>query len=224
MKVDEAKVRRFQYLVLNFWEKEGRKTLPWRLTIDPWRILLAEILLRKTSSRQIIDVYEQLSVLSPEQIASLSVEQLESLLRPLGMYRVRAVQLLSICQAVAKKGLHSLEEPSFLAQLPGVGRYINNAVLCFAFGQPKPALDTNMIRVLRRVFGVTSQRSRAREDLHLWQFAESIIPDQRCREFNWGILDLAASICKHRNPHCSECPLNELCNFYVEVKVAKKAI
>lgn len=217
---DEAKIAVFQKLVIDFWQDCGRKNLPWRLTTDPWRILLAEILLRKTTSNQAIGVYEKLSAFSPEQITCMDLHQLENMLKPLGMHRVRAKQIQLVSSAVVNSGVDSLSDPDFLNQLPGIGKYIRNAVLCFAFGYPKPALDTNMIRVLRRVFGAASKRSRAREDPQLWLFAEAVVPHEHSREFNWGILDLAALVCKSRSPKCTECPLVEICTFYAEVKNA----
>ena len=210
---DNAKIAQFRIIILRFWNKNGRKSLPWRLTRDPWKILLAEILLRKTTSHQAEGIYEKLAELSPEQMARMSESDLETLLRPLGMYRVRAQQLRSIAKAVDQAEPRALQMPGFLEKLPGVGRYIRNAVLCFAFNQPKPALDTNMIRVILRVFGVESKRSRPREDSDLWLFAEQLVPENNCREFNWGVLDFAAAVCKPRNPNCSGCPLRKICHF-----------
>lgn len=211
--MDSNKIKEFQSVILDYWNISGRKNLPWRLTSDPWCILLSEILLRKTTSRQVISIYETITNLSPRQIRDMSHDELESILRPMGMYRVRAKQIHSIATIVALQEREALKDFVFLENLPGVGRYAFNAVLCFAFNCPKPALDTNMIRVISRVFGVGSKRSRAREDNDLWCFAETLVPANKCREFNWGILDLASAICKPHNQQCSSCPLSDICNF-----------
>jgi len=212
--IDSTKIKQFQEIILDFWKKNGRKDLPWRNTTDPWQILIAEVLLRKTTSRQAVVIFEKLAVLSPEQVASMNEADLETLLRPIGMYNVRSRQLHLIAEAVLQEGDGALRDPVFLHNLPGVGRYIRNAVLCVAFGLPKPALDTNMIRVILRVFGLESKRSRAREDPELWEFAEKLVPTSNCREFNWGVLDLATAFCKPRNPLSLECTLNVVCDYH----------
>lgn len=220
--LESAKVTVFQQRVLAFWRSKGRKDLAWRITKDPWQTVIAEVLLRKTTSRQVVDIFNKLGNLSPEEIACMGDEELETILRPIGMYRVRARQLRLIAEAVAREGGAALESPGFLKNLPGVGRYIENAVLCFAFDERKPALDTNMIRVLQRVFGIKSNRSRVREDPRLWRFAEMLVPEEHCREFNWGILDLATAVCTARKPRCSDCPLREICSFSTEVSSGLK--
>lgn len=203
----------FQNRMLVYWKKKGRKELPWRQTQDPWKILLTEVLLRKTTSGQAVRVYDVISALSPEQICSMPESELIEILRPLGLYRVRTAQLKKTASAVEKTGINALQDPEFLESLPGIGSYIRNAVLCFGYGLPKPALDTNMIRVIQRVFDYKEERSRAREDKKLWQFAETLVPKKKCREYNWAVLDLAAAVCTARNPKCSECPLLPLCCF-----------
>lgn len=214
----DSRVLLFQREILTYWDENGRKNLPWRLTIDPWKILLAEILLRKTTSAQAVEVFNDMAGFSPADVAEMRNDQLENLLRPIGMFRVRALQIRMVAEAVAKQGANALAEADFLDNLPGVGPYIRNAVLCFAFGMRKPALDTNMIRVLQRVFGIKTERRRARDDKALWLFAESIMPTEHYREFNWGILDLAATLCTPREPKHKDCPLNSFCGLLKEVK------
>lgn len=183
------------------------------MTRDPWRILLAEVLLRKTTSIQAERVYVSFGALSPSAIVNMPLRELQNMLKPLGLYRVRARQLRVVSRSVLKAGTGSLSDPAFLQSLPGIGRYIQNSILCVAYGIPKPALDTNMIRVVSRVFDFQSKRSRAREDRSLWEFAETLVPKKKCREFNWGILDLAAKICTIRQPKCVACPLQKFCIY-----------
>ena len=204
----------FQKAMLSYWEESGRLNLPWRQTRDPWKMLIAEILLRKTTSKQAEPVYLQLADLSPQQLAEMDELVLQNILRPLGIHSVRAKQLRTIAQTVVTLGTDSLQSPEFLEQLPGVGQYIKNSVQCVAFGADKPGLDTNMIRVIQRVFAFEIRRSRAREDKDLWRFAEELVPSGFCREYNWAVLDFAAAVCKPRNPLCENCPVNSICFFY----------
>lgn len=209
--IDTTKVKLFQQAMLDYWECNGRKNLPWRLTHNPWYVLLAEILLRKTTSLQVARVYESLTNLSLEQLRNMNEAELEDILRPLGMYRVRARQINTLTTVLSELDHRSLNESVIWENLPSIGRYARSTVLCFAFGVPKPALDTNMIRVIGRVFGIESNRSRAREDKKLWEFAETLVPQEKCREFNWGVLDFANAVCMARKPKHDVCPLRTIC-------------
>jgi len=208
---DDAKVKRFQQVMVDYWIENGRRNLPWRLTRNPWHVLLAEILLRKTTSLQVARVYENLTKPSLKQLKTMSEVELEDILRPLGMYRVRAKQLNAIAKALSELDNKCLNKSNIWENLPNIGRYARSTVLCFAFDVPKPALDTNMIRVITRVFGIESKRSRAREDIKLWEFAEALVPKKKCREFNWGVLDFANAVCTARKPKHDICPLQTIC-------------
>ena len=209
--IDTTKIKLFQQAMLDYWECNGRKNLPWRLTHDPWHVLLAEILLRKTTSLQVARVYESLTKLSLEQLKNMSKAELENILRTLGMYRVRAKQINALASVLSELDHKCLNKSDLWENLPNIGRYARSTVLCFAFDIPKPALDTNMIRVISRVFGIESNRSRAREDKRLWEFAEALVPQKRCREFNWGVLDFANVVCTARKPKHEDCPLRTVC-------------
>jgi A/G-specific adenine glycosylase len=119
---------------------------------------------------------------------------------------------MNLAQIVATE--HRGEIPHLkeeLLELPGIGDYIANAVLCFAYGESVPLLDTNIIRILERVFGIRSSKVRARTDKELWKAVERIIPPGKAKEFNLAMLDLAALICTSRNPKCSICPTADIC-------------
>ena len=150
----------------------------------------------------------------------MPLETLEALLQPIGLYKVRAVGLKAVAERLIDAPLEVLQSDEFLRSLPGVGRYISNSVRCCAFDDAAPALDTNMIRVVQRVFGWTSQRKRAREDSALWDFADTLVPIENAREFNWAVLDFGAAICTARQPKCSDCPLNDICSYYQQRQTA----
>ena len=209
-------VRIYQNTILEFWDTNGRKDLPWRRTRDPWKTLLVEVLLRKTTSTQVLGIYDSISPWTPLDLTQMSVDEVAEKLKPLGLSRVRSIQLRTIAQSVLNADPEVFHSDSFLRSLPGIGRYIANSVRCNAFHEPVPALDTNMIRVIQRVFSWKSNRQRLREDKHLWQFAETLVPKQRPMEYNWGVLDLGAMVCLIRKPRCTECPLNGICRFYTK--------
>jgi len=110
------------------------------------------------------------------------------------------------------------DSQSDLLSLPGVGLYIANAVLCFAYGKDFPIVDTNVIRVFGRVFNFQSRRRRPKDDLELWIFVGKFIPHGKCRDFNLAIIDLAHLLCIPNNPHCKICPLSTICRYAIDNK------
>jgi A/G-specific adenine glycosylase len=215
---EAEKIQLFQQAMIDYWKVHGRHDLPWRSTNDAWRILLAEVLLRKTTSAQAAAIYEELADYTPYDIVSFDIETLAQILKPLGIYYVRAEQLRQIAQTVIDTKGEILKSDELLRKLPGVGRYISNSVRCCAYGVPAPAMDTNLIRVMDRVFEWKSQLKRPREDRRMWDRAESLVPADKPREFNWGMLDFASSICTYRRPKCDICPISYICNYYAAIR------
>lgn len=214
MSSNETKVKHFQRAMVAYWHENGRHNLPWRQTTNAWRILLAEILLRKTTSAQVVAVYQHINSFSPADILTIDETKLGDILKPLGIHRVRARQMKLTAQAVIDTDGKILESDEMLRNLPGIGRYISNSVRCCAFNTAAPAMDSNLIRIMARVFGWVSQRKRPRDDNRLWQLAETLVPLESPREFNWGMLDFASAICTHRRPKCEICPISSICNYY----------
>lgn len=199
------------------WISENRRDFPWRETCDPYKVLIAEIFLRKTDARKVLSIYERFIRKYPgfEALIHVDRRELEDFLRPLGLYRRRAKELIDLAQMVETKHRgevpHSREE---LLGLPGVGNYIANAVLCFAFGQDAPLLDTNVSRVVARVFSFESKKKRVRDDPEMWRAVRQMVPEGRARDFNLAVLDLAAKVCLPRKPECAICPVLSLCDYH----------
>ena len=199
------------------WFEENQRQFPWRKTEDPYSILLAEIFLRKTNASRVVGVYERFVSRYPrfEVLANVTEQELESALKPLGLYRRRAKDLRRLAEIVIAK--YNGKVPSSreeLVELPGVGNYIANATLCFAFGETVPLLDTNVIRVVTRVFSFKPKRKRARDDPEMWRAVRHMVPKGKARDFNLAILDLAAKACLPRKPKCVVCPVLFLCDYY----------
>jgi len=133
------------------------------------------------------------------------------IIQPLGL-SYKANRLKFTADIIVKKfGGVIPDDEEKLLELPGVGRYIASAVQVFAFGKPKAVLDTNVIRVHKRVFGIQSQKNRSRDDPYLWNFAQLLVPISRAKEYNWGLIDYGALVCKSSSPACGECVLQEMC-------------
>ncbi len=215
MRAPRLRNREFAAKVIE-WGRRGVSTFPWRQTEDPYKILVAEILLRKTTRGQVVRVFGPFVKTFPN-VKSLSIARItdiRNLIRPLGLENVRASSLARLAKCIVAK--HCGKVPTSrdqLLQLPGVGPYIANAVMCMAYGKDESLVDTNAIRVIARVFSVRSRRSRIRDDPILWKIASDLLPRGRARDYNLSLLDLAASVCLPRRPKCFECPLLHLCDF-----------
>ena len=142
--------------------------------------------------------------------------ELREIIRPLGLEIVRATILKRLAGELAKHhgGTVPCDEEQLL-QLPGVGRYAANATRCFAFGKRAALVDVNVIRVINRVFGVTSKKPRARDDPLIWSFVEEhLLPLKNFESFNLALLDFAATICRKRIPKCGICFATSYCAYF----------
>jgi len=203
----------FSQRLLEWWET-NKRDFPWRRTQRPYEILIAEMLLRKTTAQQVENIYERFLKKYPNPLALSKAREsaLSKFLRPLGMEHRRAVIFIKFAKAVLKD--HRGKIPSKLKdllKLLGVGMYAANAVLSFTYKQNVPIVDTNFIRVVERIFNLRSSKSRAWNDKVIWDFARTLIPNGKSREFNLAVLDFAASICRSRSPSCDAFQFSGIC-------------
>ncbi|MFP3252412.1 MAG: A/G-specific adenine glycosylase [Thermoproteus sp.] len=217
MECRPASPRPFATVMVEWYRLHGDKDLPWRATSDPWAVLVAALLLRKTTVRQVVGVYGDFLRRwpSPRELAGAAVEEVEEVLRPLGMEKVRARLFKRLAEELLSK--YGGEVPlslDELKELPGVGDYAAREVLVAVAGAAEPLLDRNAARVLERVFGVRSRRQRPHTDPALWEFAKRLVPPESPREYNFGLLDFARKICTARSPRCEICPLASCCRYY----------
>jgi A/G-specific adenine glycosylase len=200
------------------WHAAHRRNFPWRRTRDPFKILLAEAMLRKTTARQVTKLYQRflLKYPSPSSLLNAPLKELMDGLRPLGIYRVRAAQLKAMAKILVQnhRGRVPKSEAKLVA-LPGVNKYVANAVLCLAYGKSVPFLDTNSARVLQRAFGIKTRTTLPQDDFELWDFAAKLIPPSKAREFNLALLDLGATVCTASKANCYDCPLARFCKSYL---------
>jgi A/G-specific adenine glycosylase len=207
----------FQTEIVSYWREKGRHDLPWRKTKDPWELLIAEVLLRKTTSQQVVPIYLKLAHYSPQGIINMELNELEGIIKPIGIYKIRALQLKEAAVFFnSRTSKNEITDEEFRS-IKGIGRYISNMVRCVSVKAAAPGLDANMIRVLTRFFEYPSKRKRPREDLLFWKFAESLVPTQHCCEYNWGILDFGADVCTFYNPNCLECRMREHCSLFISI-------
>lgn len=201
---------------LLFWYfREDKRNFSWRKSKDPYRVLISEILLHKTDSKKIEKVYPRFIERFPtiHHLYRAKTEEINDLIKEIGLL-YRSHRLKKIAEQIVDQfnGTIPNNEEDLLS-LYGVGQYISNAVLCFAFKKRVPIVDTNVIRVYRRVFDLKSSKSRPRTDRRIWNFARKTLPKENYVEYNYALLDFASDICRARNPFCGFCPMRDICKY-----------
>jgi A/G-specific adenine glycosylase len=208
-------VRRFQRRLLAWYRRHGRD-LPWRRTRAPYRVLVSEIMLQQTQVVRVIPKYREFLRAYPtlRALAAAPVDQVRRLWYPLG-YNARPLRLHAIArESVARYRGRLPDSPEALRALPGVGRYTAGAVLAFAFGHDTAVLDTNVRRVLTRVFLGPRRSARLRGDERLWELARALVPAGRGYDFNQALMDFGATWCTPRRPRCAPCTMRDFCATY----------
>jgi A/G-specific adenine glycosylase len=204
----------FQLSLLRWW-RSYRREFPWRRPRTPvYHKIVSEILLQRTRAETVAEFWPRFVSRFPgwRAIASSSVSELEIILRPIGLSRQRAPRLLALAGIMAARRGHFPVHRHQLLALPGIGQYISNSIMLFAHRLPYPLLDVNMARVLERNFG-PRKLADIRYDPYLQALAARVASGSKSPQINWAILDLAALVCRSRNPVCQCCPLAQLCHF-----------
>jgi A/G-specific adenine glycosylase len=184
-------------------------------------MLVCEMLLRKTRAENVEPRAKILLRRYPtaRKLALARLADLENIIRPLGLFRLRSRALRKTAKTIVKEHRGCIPRTiDELIQLSHVGRYAANAVVCFAYGQRLPIVDANIVRLFRRQFGIDEPVEIHRAD-EIWSFAESFLPRMKFKEYNWALLDLGALICKPRNPLCNLCPVRIYCREHLRSRV-----
>ncbi len=212
-----SKNEQFVNLLLD-WFKLNKRDFSWRnQNLTPFQQLLAELMLQKTNANQVEKLFPEFIKKYPnaKKIVEENEEELARLLQPLGLFNRRARDLKKTAQLILENENKIPEDKKDLMNLPGVGEYIANAVLCFSFGKPVPIVDANVGRVIKRVYSFPVKSAPSR-DKKLFEKMTEILPEKQFKEFNLAILDLAALICTPKNPRCDKCLLIKVCDFFKE--------
>jgi A/G-specific adenine glycosylase len=206
---------KFQRALLAWFAEFGRD-LPWRRTDDPYEILVSEMMLQQTQVERVIPKYAEWLDKYPDlpTLADADIDGVKSTWKGLG-YNIRPVRLHGIArETVAQYGGELPRDVAQLRQFKGVGRYTAGAVASFAYGQDAPILDTNVRRVLFRVFvSEGDMRSSAMEG-RLWRISARVLPRGQAWAFNSALMDFGALLCTARQPGCATCPMTAFCRAY----------
>jgi A/G-specific adenine glycosylase len=206
--------------LLSWFALDGR-CFPWR---DPGRapyeVVVAEILLQRTTAAGVARAYTAFLERYPswDTLAHAPLDGLENALRPLGLWRQKALAFQQLAQSIGERGGVVPRTRTELERLPGIGPYTASAVLAIVYGRAEPLLDVNMARLLGRFLGPL-ERSEARPKRSLQALALRLVRSTRSLDVNWAVLDFGALMCRARQPLCPECPLRTRCAYYRTIKL-----
>ena len=207
--------QRFRRRLLAWYRNHGRD-LPWRRTTDPYHILVSEVMLQQTQVDRVLPKYDEWLKKYPsfEALASAPEADVSHAWRPLG-YNIRPRRLHAIArEAVARYGGQLPSDEETLLSFKGIGAYTAGAIRSFAFRERAAILDTNVARVLFRVFVARGDLKAHATRKHLWALSEALVPRKHVFDFNQALMDLGATVCVARNPRCQICPMAKLCRSY----------
>jgi A/G-specific adenine glycosylase len=207
--------RRFRDRLLTWYRRHGRD-LPWRKTSDPYHILVSEIMLQQTQVDRVLPKYTEWLTKYPslEALATAPEQEVTDTWYPLG-YNIRPRRLQTIArESVARYGGRLPADEQTLLSFKGIGAYTAGAIRSFAFRERAAILDTNVARVLFRVFIGTGDPKSAATKRHLWRLSATLMPARHVFDFNQALMDFGAMVCVARNPKCLVCPMAKSCRAF----------
>jgi A/G-specific adenine glycosylase len=199
--------------VLAWFDRHGRRHLPWQQDIDAYRVWVSEIMLQQTQVTTVIPYYERFMRRFPD-VEALAAADLDEVLHHwtgLGYYARGRNLHAAARQVVAEHGGRFPEDPADLAGLPGIGRSTAGAITAIAFGRRAAILDGNVKRVLARFHAVPGYPGEGQALKTLWAHAEAHTPQRRIADYTQAMMDLGATVCVRRRPLCDACPVAARC-------------
>ena len=218
--IDVARGRRFGAHLRRWFRANGRD-LPWRTTRDPYHILVSELMLQQTQVSRVVPKYAELLATFPtlHDIARARPGRVREAWTGLGYY-ARARNLHALARVVTDRGRDGAAilppDATALRALPGVGAYTAGAVSSFAYERRAELVDTNVARVLKRVFAPDIELKSLAGQKRLWSMARELLPrtGKACWTHNQALMELGALVCTARVARCGVCPVRRLCATY----------
>ena len=208
------------------WFDRHKRDLPWRKSRDPYLIWVSEIMLQQTQVSTVRPYFERWIRKYPNisELARASEDEVLKAWEGLGYYS-RARNLVTGARYVIKNHAGRLPQNSHdLRQVPGIGRYTAGAIASIAFGQPEPALDGNVMRVLCRLWDLKGDPRRAPLLEVLWWLARQLVTDTDAARLNESLMELGALVCTPQTPKCSGCPLRGQCLAFQNGRVERPQV
>ncbi|MEH6387171.1 MULTISPECIES: A/G-specific adenine glycosylase [Pseudomonas] len=203
----------FSQAVLEWYDRHGRKDLPWQQDMTPYRVWVSEIMLQQTQVATVIPYYQRFmeELSSVQALAAAPADEVLHLWTGLGYYS-RARNLHKAAQAVVEHfdGVFPTSVEG-LTQLPGIGPSTAGAIASLSMGLRAPILDGNVKRVLARYHAVEGWPGERTVHDRLWEMAERYTPTERVDHYTQAMMDLGATLCTRSKPSCLVCPLQTGC-------------
>lgn len=202
----------FRNIILDWYQINGREFLWRNKSASNYQLIISEIFLQRTRAETVSKFLPFFFNKYPswQSLSSATVDELQEIIKPLGLYKQRGSRLYKLAQELKRKNGRMPQNRNELMEMPGIGQYIANAFELYALKKRSPLLDVNMARLLERYFG---ERTKAdiRYDPYLQGLAVKVTDIPEAKDLNWAILDFAALVCKKNNPKCQLCQLRTNC-------------
>lgn len=200
------------------WYDVHKRDLPWRRSRNPYYIWISEVMLQQTRVETVIPYYHRFVEQFPtvEALADAPEEQVLKAWEGLGYYsRARNLQA-AVREVKESYGGRVPDTQEEISSLKGVGPYTAGAVLSIAYNKPEPAVDGNVMRVLSRYFCLRDDIAKPSTRVGMEKLARELIPEGRAGDFNQALMELGATVCTPKSPHCLTCPVMEPCEGRLE--------
>ena len=200
------------------WFKRNSRDLPWRRTRDPYHVLVSELMLQQTQVSRVVTYYDEFLARFPtlSHVARAKPARVMDAWDGLGYY-ARARNLHRLAREITDSGRDKSAtlpaDPTELRALPGIGAYTAGAVASFAYERRAPLVDTNVARVLARVFVPRATLKTTAGSKRIWSIAERVLPKsgKAAWTHNQGLMELGALVCTARIKRCQSCPVRAIC-------------
>lgn len=212
----------FSRRVLTWFDRHGRKHLPWQQGITPYRVWLSEIMLQQTQVATVIPYFDRFVARFPDvqSLAASPIDDVLHLWTGLGYY-ARARNLHRCAQAIVRDYDGKFPETvEALSELTGIGRSTAGAIVSIAHQKRAAILDGNVKRVLARHYAVDGWPGETQTLRQLWDYAEQHTPKKRTNHYTQAMMDLGATVCTRSKPACHLCPVLSTCQAYAEQNIS----
>jgi A/G-specific adenine glycosylase len=212
-KISASSAEKFSQQIITWYEKQGRKHLPWQQNKTPYRVWISEIMLQQTQVATVIPYYQRFMESFPTIIDLANADEDNVLHHWTGLgYYARARNLHKSAKIIRDdyQGVfpHKIEDVIALA---GIGRSTAGAILSLALKKHHPILDGNVKRVLARCYTIEGHNAQAKFEKSLWPIAEKLTPSQGVEKYNQAMMDIGATVCTRSKPLCEQCPVQSNC-------------
>jgi A/G-specific adenine glycosylase len=204
-----ASIRRSLF---RWYRTNGRRELPWRLARNPYHTVVSEFMLQQTQVDRAARLFESFVARFPDFAALARASGADVLRAWQGLgYNSRALRLRAVAESVVVNyGGRMPAETAELRALPGIGPYTASAIRAFAFDLDDAPVDTNVRRIVRRLFfGIEPVPAPSARELD--GLAQALLPSGQAHDWSSAMMDLGATICTARAPQCAICPVAQSC-------------